>query len=654
AQAHPHFARLLLAGVAADCGRVIARARSGRRLAGFLVVYLVLTALMTWRLVSVQVVSAAEYRGLAARQTQRELDLPARRGRLYDRTGEPLAMSLAATTVYANPRLLHVAAATTGMPGTQEGSLGTPPGARDRAISVAGVAAKLAPVLGADPHKLVRLLQRDQGFVYLARQLPRQVGQQVAALKLPGIGVLEEPTRAYPGGSLAAQVIGFAGIDNRGLSGLESQYDTLLAGRPGQLRLERAPGGLTINTAPRAVRPATPGADLVLTIDRQIQYTAERALAAGMQRSHALGGSAVVLDARTGEVLALASAPGYLPADIGTAEPYARRNRAVTDMFEPGSVNKVVTIAAALEEGIVQPETTFTVPWQYQVGREKFHDSEAHETRDYTVSDIMEQSSNVGTIQIAQRLGPQRLHDYTARFGVGAPTGLGFPGESSGRLPEVKDWSASSLPTIAIGQGVAATLLQVAGAIEVVASGGEWIEPSLVRGRLGLDGRVEPLAQPKRQRVVSAQTARAVSEMLVRVVEAKHGTGSRAAVPGYRVGGKTGTAQKPSLTHRGYEPGAFIGSFVGFAPAENPALIVAVMLDEPTPHYGGLTAAPVFSEIMRFALVKQRAPPSRPNLDPAPASPTSVSDPPESWCTVADVSRAFRSRTSATLSRRCT
>ncbi|MGH8885365.1 MAG: peptidoglycan D,D-transpeptidase FtsI family protein [Egibacteraceae bacterium] len=616
--------------MAADCGRVIARARSGRRLAGFLIVYLVLTALMTWRLVSVQVVSAAEYRGLAARQTQRELDLPARRGRLYDRTGEPLAMSLAATTVYANPRLLHAAVATAGMPGAREGSLGTPPGADDPVISVAGVAAKLAPVLGADPDKLVRLLQRDQGFVYLARQLPRQVGQQVAALKLPGIGVLEEPTRAYPGGSLAAQVIGFAGIDNRGLSGLESQYDTLLAGRPGQLHLERAPGGLTINTAPREVRPATPGADLVLTIDRQIQYTAERALAAGMQRSHALGGSAVVLDARTGEILALASAPGYLPADIGTAEPYARRNRAVTDMFEPGSVNKVVTIAAALEEGIVQPETTFTVPWQYQVGRKTFHDSEAHETRDYTVGDIMEQSSNVGTIQIAQRLGPQQLHDYTARFGVGAPTGLGFPGESSGRLPEVKDWSASSLPTIAIGQGVAATLLQVTGAMEVIASGGEWIEPSLVRGRLGLDGRVEPLARPKRQRVVSAQTARAVSEMLVRVVEAEHGTGSRAAVPGYRVGGKTGTAQKPSLTRRGYEPGAFIGSFVGFAPAEDPALIVAVMLDEPTPYYGGLTAAPVFSEIMRFALAKQRVPPSRPNLDPAPASPTQISDPTES------------------------
>jgi cell division protein FtsI (penicillin-binding protein 3) len=620
--------RLLLADVAVDCGRAIAQARSGRRLAGFLVVYLVLTALMAWRLVSVQVVSAAEYRGLAERQSQRELDLPARRGRLYDRTGEPFALSLAASTVYANPRLLRAAAAVSGSGATSSGVGGLggmPLGHRGPALSVAGVAVKLAPVLGADPDKLVRLLQRDQGFVYLGRQLSRQVGDQISALKLPGIGVMEEPTRVYPAGRLAAQVIGFAGIDNHGLSGLESQYDTLLAGRPGQLRLERAPGGVTINTAPREVLPATPGADLVLTIDRQIQHAAERALANGVERSHALGGSAVVLDVRTGEILALAGVPGYSPADSGSVGPYARRNRAVTDMFEPGSVNKVITVAAALEEKIVRPETVFTVPWQYQVGRETFHDSQRHKTRNYTVSDIMEQSSNVGIIQIAEQLGPRRLRDYAVRFGLGALTGLGFPGESPGRLAKLKDWSASSLPTIAIGQGVAATLVQVAGVMEVVASGGEWVEPSLVRGKLGPDGRLEPLAQPERRRIISPQTARMLSEMLVRVVEGEHGTGELAAVPGYRVGGKTGTAQKPSLTHRGYEPDAFVGSFVGFAPVERPALVVAVMLDEPTPHYGGLTAAPVFSEIMRFALANQRVPPSWPNRNPLPASPAPAS-----------------------------
>lgn len=592
-----------MASVAADCGRAVARARGGRRLSGFLLIYLVLTTLVAWRLYRVQVVSAAEYRGLAERQTQRELELPARRGRLYDRSGEPLAMSLAASTVYANPRLLRAAAAV------------------DPSISAATVAARLAPVLDIPTDDLVESLQRDQGFVYLGRQLPRQVGEQVAALKLPGIGVLEEPTRVYPAGSLAAQVIGFAGIDNTGLSGLERQYDALLAGRPGQLRLERAPGGVTISAAPREVLPTTPGADLVLTIDRQIQYTAERALSAAVERYDALGGSAVVLDARTGEILALASYPGYSPEDIGSAEGYARRNRAVTDMFEPGSVNKVITIAGALEEGIVRPETSLTVPWEYRLGSHTYHDSERHETEQYTVADIMERSSNVGTIRIAERLGRERLYEYATRFGLGAPTGLGFPGESPGSLPTVEDWRVSSLPTIAIGQGVAATLVQVAQAMGVIASGGEWIEPSIVRARLGPEGQLEPLEEPLRRRVVSRETAHAVSEMLVRVVEGgEYATGQLAAVPGYRVGGKTGTAQKPSTTRRGYEPGAFIGSFAGFAPVEDPQLVVAVMLDEPTPYYGGLSAAPVFSEIMEFALTSRRVSPSESTPAPAPAA----------------------------------
>ncbi|MGH8910427.1 MAG: peptidoglycan D,D-transpeptidase FtsI family protein, partial [Egibacteraceae bacterium] len=583
----------------ADCGRAIARARSGRRLSGFLAVYLVLVALVALRLVSVQVVRAAEYRGLAARQTQRELEIPAPRGRLYDRNGEPLAMSLAASTVYANPRLIRAAAQ------------------RDPSISATAVATQLAPVLDMPVGQLVAELEKDQGFVYLGRrQRSRQVGEQVAALKLPGIGVLEEPKRLYPSGGVAAQAVGFVGIDNVGLAGLENQYEGLLGGQPGQLRLERAPGGVTINTAPREVLPAVPGADLVLTLDRELQHVTERALAAGVVRNQALGGSAVVLDARTGEILALASYPGYTPEAIGEARPYARRNRALTDMFEPGSVNKLITVAGALEEGVVRPESTFVVPDTYRLGPEVYHDASGHRAEVYTVGDIVERSSNIGTIKIAQQMGPHRLHEYMTRFGLGQLTGLGFPGESPGLLAPVDQWSASSLPTIAIGQGVAASLVQVAQGFAVIAAGGEWIQPSIVRGRLDQDGRVHPLSQPARRRVVSPRTAGAVAEMLVRVVEGKHGTGERAAVPGYRVAGKTGTAQKPSQTFRGYEPGAFVGSFVGFAPAENPALVVAVMLDEPSPHYGGLSAAPVFSEIMRSALANRRIPPSL--LTPAP------------------------------------
>ncbi len=558
---------------------------------------------MSMRLVSVQVVSAAEYRGLAQRQTQRELEIPAPRGRILDRNGEPFAMSLAASTIYANPRLLRTAAA------------------QDPSISATTVATQLAPVLDMPVDELVAELEKDQGFVYLGpRQRPRQVGEQVTALKLPGIGVLEEPVRMYPSGPVAAQVVGFVGIDNIGLAGLESQYDRVLGGQPGRLWLERAPGGVTINTAPREVLPAAPGADLVLTLDRQLQHLTEQSLADGVRRYGARGGSAVVLDVRTGEILALASYPGYTPDAIGEAAPYERRNRSVTDMFEPGSVNKLVTLAAALEEGVVRPDTSFSVPSTYRLGPETYHDAVRHQEETYTVGEIMERSSNVGTIKIAQKLGPARLHDYLTRFGIGQMTGLGFPGETPGLLAPVDEWSASSLPTIAIGQGVAASLVQVAQGFAVIASGGEWVQPSLVRGRLGEDGKVHQIAKQAHRRVVSPQTARAVTEMLVRVVEGDHGTGGHAAVTGYRVAGKTGTAQKPSETRRGYEPGAFIGSFVGFAPAENPTLVVAVMLDEPHPYYGGLSAAPVFSEIMRFGLANRRVPPSQPTPEPDPAA----------------------------------
>lgn len=569
--------------------RGLVRARPGRRLSALLVVWLVLTSLLAWRLVTVQVVSADEYRALAERQSQRDIELPARRGKVYDRDGDPLAMSLAAATIYANPRALAQG------PGDPQ-----------------EVAERLAPLLGRDVGSILEDLREDAAFVYLARQVPRQVGEQVAALELPGVGVLEEPVRVYPAGPLAAQVVGFTGVDNTGLSGLEAQHDDILAGKPGRLRLEQAPGGVTIRGAPQEVEPAVAGTDVVLSIDREIQAAAERALADAVARYDAQGGSAVVLDVATGEVLAMANVPALEPTRTGEAEPYVRRNRALTDVFEPGSVNKVITAAAALEEGLVTPEEVFTVPGRYRVGSKEFSDSHAHETQQMTFAEIMEQSSNVGTIQVAQRLGPERLYEYLRKFGYGSSTGVGFPGESAGLLPSPDTWWDTSLPTIAIGQGVAATLLQVASVFETVASGGERIQPTLVRGTVGPDGRLEPAPPPQRERVVSQATADALDRMLVNVVEGEHGTGRLAAVPGYHAGGKTGTARKPSQTSRGYEQGAYIASFAGYAPVEDPALVTAVMLDEPTPIYGGITAAPVFSEIMQFALRHRRVPPSDP------------------------------------------
>ena len=571
--------------------------------------YLLLTVLMGWRLIDIQVLNAQEYRGFADRQVQRDVTLAARRGKLYDRAGEPLAMSLAAATIYANPRELAES--------------GLPPVA---------VARRLAPVLGRSEAELTAALTKDAAFVYLARQLPRDVGDRVTAMKLPGVAMLEESRRVYPAGRLAAQVVGFAGIDGQGLAGVELGLESTLAGRAGTMSLERAPRGLEISSAPRQITPSIPGNDVVLTIDREIQSVTERVLGRAVRSYNAKAGSAVVLDVRTGQILAMASVPTFNPAKL-TGDPEARKNRAVTDIFEPGSVNKVITASAALEEGLASPDELFDVPLGYQIGPKVFRDSHPPEKPRLTFREIIEQSSNIGTIRIAERVGPKRLHAYLKKFGYGAVPGTGFPGEAPGLMLPPAQWSMTSLPTISIGQGVSASLLQVANVFTTIGRGGEWVQPSLVRGSVGEDGRLLPAPAPKTRRVVSTQTAGAVADMLVGVVEDKRGTCELCAVPGYRVGGKTGTAQKPSTTRRGYEPGAYVGSFVGLAPADDPAIVVGVMIDEARPvYYGGLTAGPTFAEIMEFSLNHRRVPPSDPaarsTAEPAQAaSPVAPVDP---------------------------
>ncbi len=592
----PSVTRLLLLAAYDSLARAQQRAKISRRLMIILVGYLVLILVMGWRLAAIQLVDAQVYAEWAHRQTQREVSLPAVRGALTDRDGAPLAMSLSAATIYANPPVLAEAG-----------------------IDPYVIADRLTAVLpGTDVPSLVESLTSDRAFVYLGRQLPRATGEAVLALELPGVGVLEEPKRVYPADRIASQVIGWAGVDNNGLAGIELQYDEALGGTDGTLRLETAPGGVEISAAPREVIPAAPGVDLRLTIDREVQFATEDILMDAVERYDAIGGSAVVLDARTNEILAMASVPSVAPDAYADAEPYDRRNRALTDVFEPGSVNKVITIAGALEDGVVGADQGFDVPYRMSIGPETFSDSEPHATQWWSTREIMARSSNVGTIKIAQELGEERLYDYVTGFGLGQPTGLGFPGESRGILAGVEDWTISSLPTIAIGQGVAATLVQTAGVFSVIANGGEYIAPTLVQGTVDADGVFERTQTPERRRVISTETAQSVADMLVEVVESPHGTGHNAAVDGYGVGGKTGTAQKPLENERGYAENAYIATFVGFAPVEDPRLVVAVMLDEPTPYYGGLSAAPTFSEIMEFALRDQRIPPHTPSV-PLPA-----------------------------------
>lgn len=556
-------------------------------------IYLLIAAVVVAQLVRVQVVDAPGYADLSASQRARVIELAGERGRIYDRDGDVLATTVQAATIYADPRAFR--------PRETPDGLIVPP-----AADAATVAAQLAPVLARDAADIAAALTGDGHFAYLARQLDHEVGVAVRELELDGIGVIAEPKRVYPASGLAGQVVGFTGIDGEGLQGLEARYEDLLLGRPGMLTLERAPGGLDIASGTRELIPSEPGTDLVLTLDREVQHAAERAAVAVTEEHGAAGASVLVLEVGTGDVLAMASAPTFDPNRRGDTDPATWRNRAVTDVFEPGSVQKAFTIAAAIEEGLTHEDAVLRVPSSITVADKTFTDATPQPTSDWSLTEIMERSSNVGTIAVAQQLGEDRLDAYLRSFGQGSSTGTGFPGESAGLLSPVDQWWGTSLPTIAIGQGVATSLLQLANGYATLANDGVAVAPRIVRGTVGEDGRLTPAADPTERRVVSDETAQQVQRMLERVVSGDDGTGHRAAVDGYRAAGKTGTARKPSPDSRGYS-GEYIATFVGFAPAEDPQLVVAVMVDDPGPvYYGGLVAAPVFSEVMGTALASRR------------------------------------------------
>lgn len=567
-------------------------------MAGLLVAYLGVLAILGGRLVQVQVVDADQYADKSVSQRLRTVDLPATRGRIYDRGGDVLATSVQAATIYGDPRAYRAHE-------TADGDVVAPE------VTPREAADQLAPLLDGDADTIAERLRSDAHFVYLARQLDWETGEQVLSLDLPGIERLVEPRRQYPGGTLGAQVLGFTDIDGQGLAGLELLHQQLLSGRPGELAIEQAPAGLTISSGLRELTPAEPGTDLVLTLDREIQAVAEEAAARAVEEREAVGASVVVLDVESGDVLGMANVPRFDPTDRNGTDPAARRNRAVTDVFEPGSVQKAITVAAALEEGVVEPSTTFRVDDQLRIANKTFSDSHPHPVETMTVKDIVTTSSNVGTMLIAQQLGEQRLYDYLKAFGTTEPTGIDFPGEVGGLLPPVDSWWATSMPTIAIGQGVATTLLRSATSYATLANDGLAVQPRLVRGTVGPDGQLDPTPVTNGRQVVSPRTATSIRTILRSAVAGEGGTGGNAAVDGYDVAGKTGTAQKPRVDGRGYGDG-YVASFVGMAPVDDPELVVAVMVDEPKAgHYGGVAAAPVFSEVMEFALRARHVAPTR-------------------------------------------
>jgi cell division protein FtsI (penicillin-binding protein 3) len=433
-------------------------------------------------------------------------------------------------------------------------------------------------------------------------------------MKLPGVFTVPEPTRFKPSGDLAGSVVGDTDTDTKGISGVEKQFDELLTGVPGEIVQERSRDGHTIPTGDHRVEPAVAGSDVMLTLDRNLQHTVEMALMEQVKALSAADATAVVMNPHTGEILAMASVQG------GKVVQNAPQNIAITTTYEPGSVMKLVTMAAAIDGGLVSKDTVRRVPTSVDFYGEPFRDDSRTEDEDMTVGDILARSSNVGTILLAKQVGAEPLYDELRAFGFGDRTDIGLEQEEPGSVPKLDDWSGTSLPTIAIGQGMTATPLQLLTAYNTIANGGELIEPTLVRSVIGHDGVEERRPQGEHRRVVSEDTAAQLREMFAGVVE--RGTGANAGVEGYRIGGKTGTAWKVQSDGTYGSTGSrdYVATFVGFAPVDDPRLSMVVVVDEPKGGYysGGLAAAPVFASVAKQALVSLDVAPSAPDASQSP------------------------------------
>ncbi|TML85634.1 MAG: penicillin-binding protein 2 [Actinobacteria bacterium] len=545
-----------------------------RRIRLLLLTLLLAFAALLARAAWIQGVRASSLSQLATSQQHQTVTIPAGRGTIFDRMGVQLALGEQATTVYADPRQIR------------------------QPRRVAAVAAR---ILGVDATSLYpRLADRTHGFVYVQRKADPTKASALAKRRLPGLGFYAEERRSYPQHTVAAQVLGFAGVDNHGLDGLELQLDKQLSGRPGRQTIVKDPAGRAIDVVDQVAERQ--GRDVFLTLDHTIQANAEQVLRSTIAKWHAKAATAIVLDPRTGGVLAMAVQPGYDANGFGRVGADKQKNRAVTDVYEPGSVFKVVTVAGALSEGLVTPQTRFTLPYSLRVADRIVHDAELRGTETMTVAQILERSSNIGAITLAQMLGKDRLLKWIHRFGFGSPTGIDFPGESAGLLPGY--WSGSTIGNVPIGQGISVTAVQLASVYAAIANGGVWLQPHLV-------DHVQGLRPPKRvwRRIVSAAVDRELMAMLRGVVSDAGGTGSAAEIPGYVVAGKTGTAQMPD-PRGGYASGKYVASFVGIVPANRPRLVIMVQVEEPhLAIFGGVVAAPAFQQIASSALQYLEIPP---------------------------------------------
>jgi cell division protein FtsI (penicillin-binding protein 3) len=540
-----------------------------RRIGLLFALFLLLLGAVALRATWLGTVRAGGLKERALTQQVEDLRVPARRGRIVDRRGVELAVSEDAVTVFANPFLIK---------------------------DPTRVAARLAPLVGRPQEELLKkLADRRKGFVYLRRKLEGPAGAKLEKLEIEGIGTVVEPKRSYPQGFLGSQLIGAVGTDNYGLSGLEQSQDDTLRGRDGKRRLVKDALGEPVSIA-EVVR-STSGDDLRLTIDAPIQERAEAVLGEVGQAFRPRGATALVMDPRSGEILALANWPRVDGNAIHDAPAYARQNRAVGASYEPGSTFKAFTVSGAIEERLIKPETELNRPPTIMVADRQIKEAHGRGAVTLSVAEILAQSSNVGSVRIGLELGAKRFDHWVRRFGFGRGTGVDLPGEAAGIVPRPKDYSGSSMGNLPIGQGLAVTPIQMAAAYTAIANRGVLRTPYTVQGN----------ERPGR-RVLSRRTARRISRMLEGVL-GPGGTAEEAQVKGYKLAGKTGTAEKPD-GRGGYSKSKFVGSFIGYAPARRPRLLVAVMVDEPKGQiYGSVVAAPAFEKIMAFALPYLRIPP---------------------------------------------
>ncbi|HVB91608.1 MAG TPA: penicillin-binding protein 2 [Acidimicrobiales bacterium] len=552
--------------------------------------------LLVARLVDIQVVRAGGYEAAARGESSIVVTLPSLRGGIYARDGSPLALSVATQDVVADDfQVAHPVQ----------------------------TALALSPLLNVPATNLATELHQHSGYVVLARQLSQVKAQKITADAFPGITTVEDSKRLVTNGNLAAPVLGFTNASGAGAAGLEYGDNQLLSGRAGKETIIESPSGVSLPQSPVTDRVAsTAGVGVELTIDNQLQYESEQALAGAIESSHAVSGTAVVMDVKTGQILSMANlvsthpdgplstsgstAAGTPPARgavlIGPKDAVneAPNNLAVSQLYEPGSVFKLVTFSGALQDGLINPNTVFSVPDQIHLDGSTFHDAEPHPTESLTATQILAQSSNIGTSEIAQGLGERRLLAQVGNLGFGRMTTLHFPGESPGLLASAAQWEPTDYVSLPIGQVDAVNALQILDAYNAVANGGQFVEPTLVQATLSPSGAVTRTPPSPTHQAFAPQIDAELTSMLQQVVTT--GTGGEASVPGYTVAGKTGTAQIPTQGKDSYVIGAYMASFVGFAPAVNPTLSMIVVLDRPTPIFGGTVAAPVFSQIMSYAL----------------------------------------------------